>query len=257
MAPAQARAVQADVGTVLLYTPVVAPEDFDVAVSYLIRRLEENAAEENFLHALFSAPESESTAPSAPAADAGASEAVTPVRPESTPPAAMLDQERRFRASVGRAVAVPVGARRSTERPEITEVFANTADSDPALPATRAWARSALARDAAGGRQRRCCSRRTTYGVRSRPPSPPRPTGAPDPPRSAPPSCARRPGSWRRAVVQLVTVMAAEGGKTVAESDPEVSEAIDFARYYADRALDLQQGLSVTVPSSRRAGSCW
>src|SRR5690554_387189 len=53
MAPAQARAVGADVGGVLLYTPVVAPEDFDVAISYLVRRLEENAQPHNFLHALF------------------------------------------------------------------------------------------------------------------------------------------------------------------------------------------------------------
>src|SRR5699024_11067764 len=40
----------------------------------------------------------------------------------------------------------------------------------------------------------------------------------------------------------LVAVMAAEAGKTVAESDPEVSEAVDFARYYADRALELEDG---------------
>lgn len=38
---------------------------------------------------------------------------------------------------------------------------------------------------------------------------------------------------------QLLTVMAHEGGKTVAEADPEVSEAIDFARWYADRSLEL------------------
>ena len=38
--------------------------------------------------------------------------------------------------------------------------------------------------------------------------------------------------------------MAHEGGKTVAEGDPEVSEAIDFATYYADRALELAQGPS-------------
>ena len=44
----------------------------------------------------------------------------------------------------------------------------------------------------------------------------------------------------------LITVMAAEGGKTVAEADPEVSEAIDFARYYADRAEDLER-----VPGAR------
>ena len=51
MSPAQARAVKAAVGTVLLYTPVVAPEDFDVAVAYLVRRLEENAQPQNFLYA--------------------------------------------------------------------------------------------------------------------------------------------------------------------------------------------------------------
>ena len=56
MAPAQARAIKADVGTVVLYTPVVAPKDFDVAVAYLIRRLEENATEQNFLHAMCRRP---------------------------------------------------------------------------------------------------------------------------------------------------------------------------------------------------------
>ena len=37
----------------------------------------------------------------------------------------------------------------------------------------------------------------------------------------------------------LVAAMVHEGHKTVAEADPEVSEAIDFARWYGDRALDL------------------
>ena len=35
--------------------------------------------------------------------------------------------------------------------------------------------------------------------------------------------------------------MLAEGGKTLAESDPEVSEAIDFCRFYADAAADISQ----------------
>ena len=38
---------------------------------------------------------------------------------------------------------------------------------------------------------------------------------------------------------ELVTVMAREGGKVIGEADPEVSEAVDFARYYADRAAEL------------------
>ena len=33
--------------------------------------------------------------------------------------------------------------------------------------------------------------------------------------------------------------MAAETGKTIAEADVEVSEAVDFAHYYAESALRL------------------
>ncbi len=35
--------------------------------------------------------------------------------------------------------------------------------------------------------------------------------------------------------------MLAEGGKTLAESDPEVSEAIDFCRFYSDAARYFAQ----------------
>src|SRR5699024_855252 len=43
-------AIRADAPQVLLYTPVVHPRDFDAAVVYLVRRLEENAGDQNFLH---------------------------------------------------------------------------------------------------------------------------------------------------------------------------------------------------------------
>ena len=39
----------------------------------------------------------------------------------------------------------------------------------------------------------------------------------------------------------LVGVMAHEAGKTPDQSDPEVSELVDFARWYADRALELER----------------
>ncbi|MBN9168857.1 MAG: aldehyde dehydrogenase family protein, partial [Microbacterium sp.] len=49
---------------------------------------------------------------------------------------------------------------------------------------------------------------------------------------------------------ELVEIMAHEAGKTIAESDPEVSEAIDFAHYYAERARDLDAVAgAVFVPS--------
>src|SRR5690625_1844625 len=53
MASAQAEAIRSDVGRLLLYTPVVHPDEFDVAISYLVRRLEEGASQENFMSAVF------------------------------------------------------------------------------------------------------------------------------------------------------------------------------------------------------------
>ena len=35
------------------YVPVVNPKEFDVAIAYLIRRLEENASSENFMSGIF------------------------------------------------------------------------------------------------------------------------------------------------------------------------------------------------------------
>ena len=49
MAQGQVQAVSREVGEVLLYVPVVNPGEFDVAISYLVRRLEENASSDNCL----------------------------------------------------------------------------------------------------------------------------------------------------------------------------------------------------------------
>lgn len=53
MANHQARAVQEIAGGLLRYAPVVKKEDFHSAISYLVRRLDENTHEENFLHDIF------------------------------------------------------------------------------------------------------------------------------------------------------------------------------------------------------------
>ncbi|MEI6363661.1 MAG: proline dehydrogenase family protein, partial [Actinomycetes bacterium] len=53
MAPPQARAVRDAAGELLLYAPVVARADREASIAYLSRRLDENAAPENFLSALF------------------------------------------------------------------------------------------------------------------------------------------------------------------------------------------------------------
>src|SRR5262245_10942941 len=53
MANHQARAVQTRAGGLLLYAPVVRAEDFHSAIAYLVRRLDENTAPENFLRHVF------------------------------------------------------------------------------------------------------------------------------------------------------------------------------------------------------------
>ena len=45
--------VRCEVGHLLLYMPVVNPDEFDVAISYLVHRLEKNAAPENFMSGVF------------------------------------------------------------------------------------------------------------------------------------------------------------------------------------------------------------
>jgi RHH-type proline utilization regulon transcriptional repressor/proline dehydrogenase/delta 1-pyrroline-5-carboxylate dehydrogenase len=91
MAQGQVEAVTREVGHVLLYVPVVRPDEFDVAISYLVRRLEENASSENFLSAAF----------------------------ELADEPALFDRERdRFLASVGRAkdAALLTGRNRGQDR---------------------------------------------------------------------------------------------------------------------------------------------
>jgi RHH-type proline utilization regulon transcriptional repressor/proline dehydrogenase/delta 1-pyrroline-5-carboxylate dehydrogenase len=233
MAPAQSRAVQREVGQVLLYTPVVAQQDFDVAISYLVRRLEENSAHQNFLHALF--------------AESGVD--------LSEVDRGIGGQEQAFLASVAGAATVPTGRRRlpragsdAAAGPVGPGAFRNAADTDPAVAESRAWAARLVAEDVAtpAGAVTVATEAEVDAVVA-------RAVGA------APAWSARTPAEraavLRRAADELeaargdlVATMVHEGGKTVAEADPEVSEAVDFARYYADRADELADG---TVPGAR------
>ncbi len=236
MAPAQARAVKEDVGSVLLYSSVVAPDDTDVAVSYLIRRLEENATKGNFLHALFSDRVS-----------AQVSEG-TIADPVADP---MGDQEARFRRSVETMDTVTEGPRRTPDRPPVGDAFAVTPDSDPVLPETRAWAQDALAATPAPLTSPVLGSAGEVEEVVRRG-------------RAAGEAWGARPASERAQILreaarrlearrsELVTVLAAEAGMTIGEADREVSRAVGWARYDADAAEQLAAG---TRPEQTRAGS--
>ncbi|HEY8281116.1 MAG TPA: proline dehydrogenase family protein, partial [Leifsonia sp.] len=279
MATAQAEAVKKTVGSLLLYTPVVDPAEFDVAISYLIRRLEENASQENFMSAVFELGadarlfEREKARFLASVADLEKepSPATPPLphrgqdrireweepgqepltRPAATSPA-QPEQEG--------LTSVVLGLTRGSGGPEDPQDpagdFRNAPDTDPSLAANREWGRKILARSAG-----------SQLGVTTIADAAVRDAGRLDTlmgaVRAAGEQWGRRSGFDRAAVLdragialaanrdRLIEVMAAETGKTIAEADPEVSEAIDFAHYYATRAreLDTIQGARF-VPSA-------
>ena len=229
MATGQAEVVKRDVGSLLLYTPVVHPAEFDVAIAYLIRRLEEGASSENFMSAVFELSENE----------------------------ALFEREKlRFLTSLaGLDDTVPASNRiqdRSQPRPvaaggadAANADFSNTPDTDPSLPANQAWGRDILSRveDSALGKAAVADSHIADEAALAAVMS----TAVASAPGWAALSGAERAEILHRAGTvledrraDLMEVMAAETGKTLDQSDPEVSEAIDFAHYYAERAKDLE-----------------
>ncbi len=224
MAPAEANVVRRAAGGLRLYTPVVARSDFDTAISYLFRRLEENSDPENFISTLFD------------------------LEPES---AVFAEQERRFRHSLDRRWQVSSQARRSQDRtrtPPPTDTgarFDNAPDTDPAIGVNRLWAASIYA---TAPMAPKASMTHDTAAV----------DRAIERAQRAQTEWIKRPAEERRKLLiavgdslearraELIATMIHEGSKTIGQADPEVSEAIDFARYYADRVLDEVEGASFT-----------
>ena len=222
MAQGQAEAVKKDVGSLLLYTPVVHPAEFDVAIAYLIRRLEEGASQDNFMSAVFELSENET----------------------------LFEREKqRFLASLAKLDdEVPPPNRRQNRslpaEPMPHDSFENTADTDPSLPANRDWGRAILERvpsstlgnaavDAATINDEQTLNTVIDTAVEKG-----KAWGALSGDERA--AILHRAGDVleaRRA--DLLEVMASETGKTIDQGDPEVSEAVDFAHYYAEAARKL------------------
>jgi RHH-type proline utilization regulon transcriptional repressor/proline dehydrogenase/delta 1-pyrroline-5-carboxylate dehydrogenase len=222
MAPGQAKAVNADSiaaggAPTLLYTPAVAKDDFDVAIGYLFRRLEENAAEDNYLRHVFD------------------------LAPGSR---AFEDQSQLFRDGTALRHALDHGSRRWQDRSQPaaaidpTAPFANEADTDACLPSNRRWIEATLERT-----PEPCATAMTTDVAIVRQEL----AGA----AHAQAAWAARPSAERRLILhrvaaelgnrrgELLATMMHEASKTLAQGDVEVSEAIDFARYYGDQAMAL------------------
>lgn len=248
MASDQARAASTDIGQLLLYVPAVRPQEFDAAISYLVRRLEENAASENFMSAIFD---------------------LEPGNP------IFQREEDRFRASVEEMAGLidsPVPGpnhlqdRRAEEADSLEEAgrialqleaerdgelgtaelppFDNEPDTNPALPENQEWARAAIARSAETGWLEAQAAplsveEEDVDGLVEG-------TLAAAAEWAALPALERARILYRTADIlaarrgHLTSIAAAEVGKAVEQSDPEISEAIDFARYYAHLALELE-----------------
>jgi RHH-type proline utilization regulon transcriptional repressor/proline dehydrogenase/delta 1-pyrroline-5-carboxylate dehydrogenase len=243
MANAQARAVRSAAGDLLLYAPVVKREDFHSAIAYLVRRLDENTSPENFLHDLF---------------------ALAPGNP------AWLRQDERFRQACARTGHLATGPnRRQNRQTERTlpllagEPFRNAPNTDFSLPVNRRWIRE-LAETfhhspvpdiplvIAGNEE---AGESLAIGR-----DPSRPefeayrhalAGSGQIERALVAAVAAR-ANWlaigfderaqllRQAATELanargeaIATMMLDAGKSVMEADVEVSEAIDFANYYA------------------------
>jgi RHH-type proline utilization regulon transcriptional repressor/proline dehydrogenase/delta 1-pyrroline-5-carboxylate dehydrogenase len=224
MAQGQAEAVKKDVGSLLLYTPVVHPAEFDVAIAYLIRRLEEGASQDNFMSAVFELSENES----------------------------LFEREKqRFLASLDTLDDEIPPANRQQNRslppqPLPHDSFDNTADTDPSLPANRAWGRAILGRvptstlGNAAVEAATISDEATLNTVIETAVKKGKAWGALSGDERA--EILHRAGDVleaRRA--DLLEVMASETGKTIDQGDPEVSEAIDFAHYYAESARKLEK----------------
>ena len=262
MATGQAEAVRREVGSLLLYVPVVHPEEFDVAIAYLIRRLEEGASHDNFMSAVFELADSAELfererdrflasldALSDITADGDEANLAVP-RPNRT-------QDRRHYDRDGAEARVEARVAEGREGR-----FSNTPDSDPDLPGNRVWGRGIADRMAGSELGTELVARARVESAEALDAIVARGVAA-----SAEWQAL---GADERARIlyragerleerrgELLEVMGSECGKTLDQGDPEVSEAIDFANYYAmlgqtldrvDGATFRPQRLTAVIP---------
>ena len=225
MAQHLSKQVKNSVGGLLLYTPVVRPSEFQVAVAYLTRRLEENGSPENFMSGVFDITNSRE----------------------------VFNRERtRFENSLRRMEEIVSSPNRTqnrlSENPQPQNVFVNAADTDPALPNNRDWIRGVLSK--AKTLENNLPSHESllvqanieALEVEEMVARAKSASGdwAKDPDRRK--ELVLKAGvELTKARGELMQLMIAEAGKTFGEADAELSEAIDFANFYAHSITELQE----------------
>lgn len=241
MADQMRRVVQKLTGDMLLYCPVATKEEFQHAIAYLIRRLDENTGPENFLRHVFG------------------------LRPGTE---AWETQTTLFSQSCDEMNTAPAHPRRTQNRlvhpptHDPNTPFDNEADTDFSLPQNRKWAEEIVHHWknykpkpiplVIGGKE----IHDNEEGLGHDPNGHVKPlyiyTKAHKHHIDEALKCAKEhEKSWGSTTVEhrsqllaraaqkmrerrgeLIGAMMIDGGKIVSEADPEVSEAIDFAEYY-------------------------
>jgi len=224
MASGQAKAVNIDAkhhgfSDLLLYTPVVAKKDFEVAIGYLFRRLEENATDENFMRSLFDlAPGSKEFIKQADFFKSGLAlmESVS-------------DQPNRIQDRSKKVIPWVPGAD-----------FINEADTDPSLEANQVWIDSIVSLKFSECKTEFLKTKAQVTEVFTK--------------------AKKGLTTWQSLSTEsrakilhkvgdelannralLISTMMNEASKTISEADSEVSEAIDFAHYYANNISGLAE----------------
>lgn len=275
MANHQARAVQQAAGGLLFYAPVVKKEDFHSAIAYLVRRLDENTAPENFLHDLFGL-ESDSNAWTRQSHRFLEScHAIEQISDQPRRSQNRATEQSEQRTEYGEQRANNNHQEHQTPIPDTRPPtpFENEADTDWSLPANRDWIATILETWQSAEPEYiplQVGGEYITGNLPGQGVDPSRPGRVPyhyalatcewvdramDIATRALPDwsalareerrhlliqCARELGRDRG---DLIGCMTLDGAKTVPESDSEVSEAIDFANYYA-RSLESEQAIA-------------
>jgi RHH-type proline utilization regulon transcriptional repressor/proline dehydrogenase/delta 1-pyrroline-5-carboxylate dehydrogenase len=216
MANHQRRALVERAHPMLLYAPACRKEEFLHAIGYLIRRLDENTGPDNFLRHAFKL-------------SVGGEE--------------WEALERGFREAFHLGISDAPRRTQNRRRPLASKPreemrwveFANEPDTDFSLPQNSTWAEDLVAEpfsqtaiprvsDPAIVEQAIAAARTDSAGWRA--------LSIDD--RSL--ILGKAAQELREARGQLIRAAMAEGGKTIAEADPEVSEAVDFVEFYRGTA---------------------
>jgi len=259
MANHQRRALFELAGNLLLYAPACHQEDFTNAIGYLVRRMDENSSPENYLRYAFNI---EVDSPAWQMLNQQFVHSYRAIDTVASEP--RRKQDRREERGAGEEERVVI-AGNSTLDPR--SAFRNEPDTDWSLPQNCEWAEST-----ARSWQSRCGERAADVplvigGEETAGGAAPRESLDPSRPgvvvarfqqaseadieravataRMDKENWRSRPMAERYAILhsvadelvaargELMGAMLAEGGKTLVESDPEISEAIDFCRFYS------------------------